>query len=70
MVQALASLWNEEGTEVRVLAPAECVRLSINPFLLHPSREHQNRRILLQRARRLGMRVTAGSEAHEPLPLT
>ncbi len=54
----MVSLLREQGLKVRVLAPAECVRLSVNPFLLHPSREHQNRRILLQRARRLGMRIT------------
>lgn len=69
LAQAMVSLLREHGLKVRALAPAECVRLSVNPFLLHPGREHQNRRILLQRARRLGMRIAAGSEAHEPLPL-
>ena len=70
LAQATVSLLRKQGLKVRALAPAKCVKLSINPFLLHPGREHQNRRILLQRARRLGMRIAAGSEAHEPLPLT
>lgn len=63
LAQAMVSLLRERGLKISTLAPAECVRLSVNPFLLHPRREHQNRRILLQRARRLGMRITAESES-------
>ena len=61
LAQATVSLQREQGLKVRALAPAKYVRLSVNPFLLHPSREHQNQCILLHRARRLGMRIARAS---------
>ncbi len=70
LVQATASLLRKEGLNIRVLPPAECVRLSVNPFLLHPKRKLQNRRVLLQRAQRLGMRVTDRRPSQIDSPVT
>jgi hypothetical protein len=69
-VQAAASLLRKQGLNIRVLPPAECVRLSVNPFLLHPKRKLQNRRVLLQRAQRLGMRVTDRRPSQIDSPVT
>ncbi len=49
-----------EGLHVSVPTPEECMRLSVNPVLLHPARERHHREVLRARAERLRLRVGAG----------
>ncbi|HIF40783.1 MAG TPA: hypothetical protein EYQ74_06775 [Planctomycetes bacterium] len=60
LVHAVVDQWRGQGLRVSVPTPEECVRLSVNPLLLHPERERDHKRVLHARAERLRLRVGAG----------
>jgi len=60
LVYAIVDRWRGQGVRVSVPTPEECVRLSVNPLLLHPEREREHRGVLHARAVRLRLRVGAG----------
>jgi hypothetical protein len=60
LVHAIVDRWRGQGLRVSVPTPEECVRLSVNPLLLHPEREREQKGVLHARAARLRLRVGAG----------
>jgi hypothetical protein len=60
LVHAIVDRWRGQGLRVSVPTPEECVRLSVNPLLLHPERECEHKGVLHARAARLRLRVGAG----------
>lgn len=60
LVLAIVDRWRCQGLRVSVPTAEECVRLSVNPLLLHPEREREQKGVLHARAARLRLRVGAG----------